>query len=323
MASRRGAGRGSPGGGGRGRGRGPAPKPKSGRRGGKPGRGAPSRQSGPAGKRPPGPRRTPRPARALQVTAAPDAAQAGEEDGSVRLNRYLALAGVCSRRAADEHIAGGRVSVNGEVVRELGTRIDPIHDEVRHDEQRIKPERPVYVLFNKPKGVVCTNAPNEHRRRVVDYLEGLRGRVFTVGRLDADSEGLILVTNDGRFAQRMTHPRYGVGKTYAVTVKGTLEAEDLERAQGGVWLSDGRTSGFRIAIERRGRDRTFLKVTLREGRNREIRRVFAKLGYGVLALKRTRIGDLTLHGLGKGRWRFLHPTEVEALLQRSEEESPY
>ena len=237
-----------------------------------------------------------------------------EKDGKLRLNRYLASAGVCSRRAADEYIAGGRVMVNGELTTELGTRIHPDDDDVRVDGSRVYAERKVYILFNKPKDVVCTNARNEQRRRVVDYLPQVRGRVFTVGRLDTDSQGLILVTNDGDFAQHVAHPRYGLAKTYAVLVTGRVEDESLKKARGGVWLAEGKTTGAKIVIERRGRDRTYLKVSIKEGRNREIRRIFAQLEHPVISLKRVRIGPLSLHGLGSGRWRFLHKDEVAALM---------
>ncbi|MBL9080147.1 MAG: rRNA pseudouridine synthase [Planctomycetes bacterium] len=231
----------------------------------------------------------------------------------MRLNQFLAMAGVCSRRAADGLIAGGRVEVNGELVRELGVRVDPQHDDVRFDGNRIQPERPVYVLFNKPAGVVCTNARHEQKKRVIDFLPDVRGRLFTVGRLDLDSEGLILLTNDGSFALAMTHPRYGVPKLYAVLLRGRVEQHDIDKARGGVWLAEGPTAGMQVKVERAGKDRTYLKVTLREGKNREIRRVFAKLGYPVISLKRIRIGDLNLHGLGAGKWRFLQLHEVQRL----------
>jgi 23S rRNA pseudouridine2605 synthase len=213
-------------------------------------------------------------------------------------------------------VAAGRVSVNGKVVREHGIRIDPEQDEVRFDGVRVRQEKPVYVLFNKPKEVVCTNARFEQRKRVIDFMPEVRGRIYTIGRLDAESEGLILLTNDGAFAQAIAHPSHGVPKTYSVLVRGRVTPEHLAKARGGVWLAGGRTGGMRLRVERQSGDRTFLHVTLHEGRNREIRRIFAKLGYPVIALKRIRIGDLTLHGLGAGHWRFLKPDEV-AELRRS------
>jgi pseudouridine synthase len=184
---------------------------------------------------------------------------------------------------------------------------------VRFDGEVVQPEKLVYVLFHKPKGVVCTNARHEQKKRVIDLLPQVKGRLFTVGRLDLDSEGLILLTNDGSFALAMTHPRYGVPKLYAVLVRGRIEQQDLKRARGGVWLAEGPTTGMDIKIERVGKDRTYMKVTLREGKNREIRRVFAKLGHPVISLKRVRIGDLNLHGLGEGKWRFLQLHEVQRL----------
>lgn len=241
-------------------------------------------------------------------------------DGKVRLNHFLAMAGVCSRRAADGLIAGGRITVNGELVRELGTRVDPTSDDVRFDEARVQPERPTYVLFNKPKGVVCTNARHEQKKRVIDFLPEVRGRLFTVGRLDLDSEGLILLTNDGAFAQEMTHPRYGVPKVYSVQVRGRVEEAKLTKARTGVWLAEGPTAGMQVKIERLAKDRTHLKVTLREGKNREIRRVFAKLGYPVIELKRIRIGELSLHGLREAAWRFVQLDEVQRLREIARQE---
>ena len=243
-------------------------------------------------------------------------------DGRVRLNHFLAKSGVCSRRNADELIATGRVEVNGEVVTELGVRVDPLEDDVRFDGSRLQPEKSVYVLLNKPKGVVCTNAAHEQKKRVVDLLPTIRGRVFTVGRLDMDSEGLILVTNDGAFAQEMTHPSYGISKLYTVIVRGRIDDGHLEKARGGVWLAEGPTSGMQLKVDRMTKDRTYLKVTLREGKNREIRRVFAKLGYPVASLKRVRIGSLTLHGLGDGDWRFLQIGEVARLRDLARSDAP-
>ena len=275
------------------------------RDGGKQGAGAPFQ-----GKRPV--RQSKRRVQGLVVTPA-GAPEAGVKDGKVRLNHFLAMCGVCSRRAADGYIAGGRVEVNGELCTELGTRVDPQNDDVRCDGSRVQPERPTYVLFNKPKGVVCTNARHEQKKRVIDFLPEVRGRLFTVGRLDLDSEGLILLTNDGSFALEMTHPRYGVPKLYAVLLRGRVEQQDLDKARGGVWLAEGPTAGMNVRVERTGKDRTYLKVTLREGKNREIRRVFAKLGYPGIELKRVRIGELNLHGLSAGGWRFVQKHEIDAL----------
>lgn len=280
-----------------------------GTRGGKPG-GKPGGETPFRGKRPV--RTSKRRAQGLVVTPA-GAPDDGVKDGKIRLNHFLAMCGVCSRRAADGFIRGGRVEVNGQLVTELGTRVDPQQDDVRCDGSRVQPERPTYVLFNKPKGVVCTNARHEQKKRVIDFLPTVKGRLFTVGRLDLDSEGLILLTNDGSFALEMTHPRYGVPKLYAVLVRGRIEQKDLDKARGGVWLAEGPTTGMNVRIERTGKDRTYMKVTLREGKNREIRRVFAKLGYPVIELKRVRIGELNLHGLAAGGWRFLQRHEVDAL----------
>ncbi len=258
-----------------------------------------------------GPRRRPSPRRLLKVTPT-ESRVVG--DGKIRLNRFLSQAGICSRRAADELIAQGRVTVNGGQIRELGARVDPLHDQVCFDGERIAAEKPVYVLFNKPKDVVCTNARHEVRRRVIDFLPDVRGRIYTVGRLDADSQGLILLTNDGEFAQAVAHPRHGVPKTYAVLVRGRVERGALDKARGGVWLSEGRTAGAGVRIERVTRERTYLRVVLREGKNREIRRVFARLGHPVVSLKRIRIGDLNLHGMRPGGYRFLTAAEVQGLL---------
>jgi 23S rRNA pseudouridine2605 synthase len=248
----------------------------------------------------------------------------GAADGKVRLNHFLAMSGVCSRRAADELIRTGRVEVNGQLVTELGVRVDPQQDDVRFDGNRVQPERSTYVLFNKPAGVVCTNARHEQKKRVIDFLPTVKGRLFTVGRLDLDSEGLILLTNDGAFALEMTHPRYGVPKLYSVVLRGRIEQRDIDKARGGVWLAEGPTTGMQVRVHRSGKDRTFLKVTLREGKNREIRRVFAKLGYPVLELKRIRIGELNLHGLSAGEWRFLQRHEVDELraVARADDKQP-
>ncbi|MEY3161322.1 MAG: hypothetical protein RIT25_1313 [Planctomycetota bacterium] len=285
------------------------------------GRGPGGRGEGELPARPAGPLRRPKATRRSRGLVVTPREQQVADDGKVRLNRFLAMSGVSSRRAADELIANGRVEVNGTIVTELGQRIDPGHDEVRVDGRRVQQEKKIYILFNKPAGVVCTNARHEQKKRVIDLLPEVRGRIYTVGRLDLDSEGLLLLTNDGDFALQMTHPRYGVPKVYAVEVRGRVEKEDLEKARGGVWLSEGPTAGMKIRVEHQGPGKTFLRVMLREGKNREIRRVFAKLGYPVKSLKRVRIGDLTLHGLGTANWRYLTPTEVKDLIEISKRET--
>ena len=232
------------------------------------------------------------------------------------------MAGVCRRRAADELIERGSVEVNGKVVKELGFRVDPTTDKVAVDGEGVRQEKKVYVLFNKPTNVVCTSARHEQKKRVIDFLPEVKGRLFTVGRLDLDSEGLILLTNDGDFAQRLTHPRYGVPKTYQVVVRGRIGDKEIEKARGGIWLAEGPTQGMQIKVERASNDRSTIKVVLREGKNREIRRVFARLELPVLELKRVRIGDLSLYGLKTGEWRFLQLDEVKALLSTSRQELP-
>ena len=241
----------------------------------------------------------------------------GTSDRGVRLNKLLADHGIASRRGADALIAAGKVSVDGEPATELGLRVDPERQRVEIDGFVLKPRtaKRRYYLLNKPAGVVCTNEGRETRPRAVDLVTDPRkGRIYTVGRLDEASLGLILLTNDGTFANRIMHPRYGVTKTYLVKVRGEIDDAALQKVREGVHLSEGRTAGARILVERRGRDHSLLTVAIREGMNREIRRSFAKVGFKVLELRRTRIGPVTDRGLKTGRWRELEADEVEALL---------
>jgi 23S rRNA pseudouridine2605 synthase len=231
-----------------------------------------------------------------------------------RLQKLLARAGIGSRRACEDIITAGRVMVDGRVVTELGTKADPQTQDVRLDGSRLHPERPEYWLLNKPKGVVCTNLDPAGRSRPVDLMQHYtQTRLFPVGRLDADSKGLLLMTNDGLFANRLTHPRYEVSKTYMATVAGDVTPDDLRRLRRGVWLAEGRTRPAQVRVVRRGHTRSTLEVTIREGRNRQIRRTLARLGHNVWELVRTRIGRLTLRGVGAGHARPLTPDEVEYL----------
>ena len=241
----------------------------------------------------------------------------GAEPRLVRLNKYLAEHGVASRRRCDELIAEGKVLVDGEPARELGLKVDPERQEVEVDGFVFKKRsaRKRYYLLNKPSGVVCTNEPRETRPRAVDLItDPFKGRIYTVGRLDEESKGLVILTNDGDFAHRVQHPRYGIEKTYLVKVAGEIDDATLKQVREGVHLSEGRTSGARIVVNERGRDHSLLTISIREGMNREIRRVFARFGFKVTELKRIQVGALTDRGLKPGRWRELLPAEVEALL---------
>jgi 23S rRNA pseudouridine2605 synthase len=235
----------------------------------------------------------------------------------VRLNKFLADCGVASRRKCDELIARGHVSVDGRVVSELGARVDPAAQRVEVRGETLDPDRvrPRYYLLNKPAGVICTNDAREARTRAVDLIDDRKkGRIYTVGRLDEDTTGLVLLTNDGDFANRVMHPRYGVAKTYRVRLRGGIDDAALGAAREGVRLAEGRTGGMRAVVVDRNDRSSELLVTLREGLNREVRRVFAKLGYKVHSLHRERIGELTDRGLKIGQWRPLVRAEVERLL---------
>ncbi len=244
-----------------------------------------------------------------------------EPDGpgseGLRLNKFLAQRGVASRRGADELIAGGQVTVDGRIVTELGTRIDPERQKVEVGGVVLQAggERPRYYLLNKPKGVVCTNDPREGRQRAIDLIsDRKKGRIYTVGRLDEDTEGLVLLTNDGEFANRVSHPRYGVRKTYWVDVRARVDEETLRRMHTGVRLAEGWSRFERVRVVKRSEERSILHVTLGEGKNREVRRVLANLGLPVRSLRRISIGPLQDRRLKLGQWRPLVRAEVEELL---------
>jgi len=235
----------------------------------------------------------------------------------VRLNKYLADRGVASRRRCDELIEGGSVLVDGEPVSALGTKIDPDRARVEVNGRVFAPdkrERLRYYLLNKPRRVVCTNDRREERKRAIDLItDPDKGRIYTVGRLDEDSTGLILLTNDGDFANLIAHPRHEVPKTYLVKVRGRIDAEAIDKLKRGVHLAEGRTAGVKVRVIKRTGSFTSLSVTLAEGKNREVRRIFAKVGFNVLALRRTRIGNLRDQRLKEGQWRPLLRAEVQDL----------
>ena len=235
-----------------------------------------------------------------------------------RLQKVLAAAGLGSRRECEVLIEQGRVMVDGRIVTRLGTRVEPGRQRIQVDGERIQSERRVYYLMNKPKGLLTTNYDPSGRPRVVDVLKAVPQRLFSVGRLDRESEGLLLLTNDGDLTNRLTHPSYGVPKTYIVQVAGRPTPEDLARLRKGIHLSDGKVAVDRVRhAGTRGRS-TLLEIVLSEGRNREIRRMLAQLGHKVMRLTRTAIGPITDRGLRSGEYRKLRPDELKTLQKLAE-----
>ena len=231
-----------------------------------------------------------------------------------RLQKFLSRAGVTSRRKAEVLIARGRVQVNGETVYRLGTSVSPEKDRVSLDGKRIPPppsDAWVYLAFHKPRGVITTLRDPQGRKTVLRYFPP-KTRVYPVGRLDRDSEGLLLVTNDGNFAQRLTHPRYHVEKEYEVMVLGEMTQKDLIALERGVPLDGGRRTAKIQSVRQQG-ERTALRLILEEGRKRQIRRMLALLGKEVIRLKRVRIGPVPLAPLKPGELRPLTPLEVKRL----------
>ena len=252
-----------------------------------------------------------RQARSKRPRPQPDAAPASP----VRLQKFLAACGIGSRRACEEWITAGRVEVNGVTVTTLGTRVTPGVDVVRVDGDIIRPHERCYFLVNKPVGVVCSHRDPSGRMRVVDLVPSAE-RLFPIGRLDRTSEGLILLTNDGDFAHRLAHPRYGVPKTYRARVAGHPERSTLQRLRKGVYLAEGKARVESIRVRRRWANSTELEIVLREGKNREIRRILARVGHKVLTLKRVAIGPVRLDpDLPPGAYRPLTARERRALLK--------
>ena len=230
-----------------------------------------------------------------------------------RLQKVMAEAGIGSRRHCEEIIRQGLVKVNGSVVEKLPVLVDPQRDKIIVDGRRLKFEPKVYYLLHKPKKVVCTNYDPQGRTRAIDLLSNVKQRIYPVGRLDTDSKGLLIMTNDGELAQKLTHPRFGVSKTYVAEIAGSITGAEIEKLKKGMYLPQGKASVENVKIMRRGPKRSMLEITLREGRNRQVRRMLARLGHPVRQLTRVRNGRLTLRGLGPGKYRPLKPAEVNAL----------
>lgn len=249
-----------------------------------------------------------------------------DPDGGERLQRVLSQAGVASRRACEALIEEGRVEVNGRVVTRLPVFVDASSDRITVDGKVVSAsDRKLYVMLNKPARTVTTahDEPGLDRRTVVDLVEHPSGiRLFPVGRLDYETMGLLLLTNDGEMANALTHPRYGLAKTYRAVVRGRLEDADIKAIERGIYLADrkqgrstgaSRTARVQVEIIKRDRDRTTLQITLKEGRNRQVRRMLASIGYPIKKLERVAIGPLRLKGIARGAWRELSRDELRTL----------
>jgi 23S rRNA pseudouridine2605 synthase len=232
----------------------------------------------------------------------------------VRLQKIISETGIASRRGGEALILAGKVSVNGKVVRELGFKADPALDRIRVDGHLLARRTPkVYYLVYKPRGVITSLHDPEGRPTIQDLIPRIKIKVYPVGRLDYDAEGLLLLTNDGEMAMQLAHPRYKVPRTYLVKVKGTLIAREMKRIEKGVMLDDGMSPQLKVTPIKRLERNSWLRVTLHEGRNRVIKRTFEAIGHPVLQLKRVGFASLTLEGLRPGEYRPLSAAEIEQL----------
>lgn len=234
----------------------------------------------------------------------------------VRLQKFLAEAGIASRRASEQVILEGRVSVNGNTVTQLGTRVDPVHDAIAVDGRPIKAKRKLYIALNKPPGYICTRRDPESRKIISELLPAEWSNLVSVGRLDCASEGLIFLTNDGDFCLKLTHPRYGVRKKYRVTIEGRVDSAFTELLVKGVVHEGERLKAERARVLATNNRTTLLELELAEGKYRELRRMFEVLGRGVVKLQRIQIGPIKLGELRLGRWRTLTGAEIKSLLAR-------
>jgi 23S rRNA pseudouridine2605 synthase len=234
-----------------------------------------------------------------------------------RLQKVMASAGVASRRQCEELIVTGSVRVNGKVVDTLPVFVDPQIDKITVDGRKLRPAPRVYFALNKPKGVICTNRDPQKRKRAIDLVD-CPERVFCIGRLDADTTGLIILTNDSDLTTQLTHPRYKVPKTYIATVKGRVDGPAVEKLKKGIWLAEGKTGRASVKVLKVGHQESQLEITIRQGLNRQVRRMLARVGIPVKSLKRVSIGKLKMRSLGVGRYRALTKAEVDGLRYQSQ-----
>ncbi len=229
-----------------------------------------------------------------------------------RLQKVLAGAGIDSRRKCEQMIVDGRVRVNGKLVDSLPAFVEPEKDTITVDGRRISFDKKVYYLLNKPKGVVCTNSDPLGRTKAIDLIN-CRQRIFCVGRLDIDTTGLIILTNDSGLTNKLTHPRYACPKTYVVKIKGGFTAEKIEKLKKGIWLAEGKTAPAVVKILKKGQETSLLEITIRQGINRQIRRMLAKVDLKAVSIKRTKIANISLKGVGAGKFRKLNKYELTGL----------
>lgn len=240
----------------------------------------------------------------------PAAEKMGANDGTVRLNKYIANAGICSRREADELIESGVVQVNGKIITEMGFKVKPT-DVIKYGGQTLKKEKHVYLILNKPKDYITTVDDPQQRKTVLELIQGAcRERLYPVGRLDRATTGLLMFTNDGELTKKLTHPRYGVRKVYHVELDKPLKRADLDKISEGLELEDGPVKVDEVSYVGDGKDKANVGVEIHSGKNRIVRRIFEHLGYNVRKLDRVVFGPLTKKDMPRGRWRFLTEAEV-------------
>jgi pseudouridine synthase len=232
----------------------------------------------------------------------------------IRLQKFLAEAGVASRRSSEEIILSGRVTVNGALVESLGTKVDPLHDRVCVDGKAVKPKRKVYLALHKPKGCVCSKKDELGRPTIYDLLPKEWGHLSSVGRLDYATEGLIFLTNDGDFSLHLTHPRYGVRKKYVATLDGRVDPATIEPFTRGVWHQGEKLKAEKVRLVSASKSQSVVELELSEGKNREVRRLFESQAITVKRLQRLQIGKIKLGELRPGKWRTLTETEIKSLL---------
>jgi len=234
------------------------------------------------------------------------------EETTIRVNKYLANLGLCSRREVKEYLKKQKLTVNGTLVKEAGMRINPYKDVIKLNDKRLKPPQLMYYLINKPKGVISTTA-DEFGRKNVTSLIPTSERIYPVGRLDKDTSGLLLLTNDGELTNLLIHPKYHVDKVYSLSIEGKVEKEQLRALRRGVLLHDGITYPAEVKIVKENNTRSLLEMTIHEGRNRQIRRMCETVGVKLLDLRRIRFGPIDLNNLKEGKYRELTGKEIDLL----------